>query len=67
MSSTDRTPGRLLRLPEVLRLVPVSKSTWYRGIRKGIYPAPVKLSSRAVAWWHGDIVTFLEARESNDF
>jgi prophage regulatory protein len=42
--------GRLLRLPEVLRIIPVSRSTWYDGVRKGRYPRPVHLSARTVAW-----------------
>lgn len=42
--------GRLLRLPEVLSIVPVSRSTWYEGIRQGVYPSPVRISQRTVAW-----------------
>lgn len=42
--------GGLLRLPEVLALVPVSASTWYAGCKGGRYPAPVRLSARCVAW-----------------
>lgn len=44
-----------LRLPDVLRLVPVSKSTWWAGIKAGRYPAPVRISSNAVAWKVSDI------------
>lgn len=33
-----------LREPTVLIVVPVSKSTWHDGIRRGIYPKPYKLS-----------------------
>ncbi len=39
-----------LREPTVLKLLPISRSSWRRGIREGIYPAPVKLGSRASAW-----------------
>jgi prophage regulatory protein len=46
---------RLLRLPEVLRRVPVSRSSWYSGIRAGRYPRPVKLAPRTVAWRETDI------------
>jgi Predicted transcriptional regulator len=41
---------QLVRLPRVLALTGVSTATWYRGISSGIYPAPVKIGSRAVAW-----------------
>lgn len=44
-----------LRLPEVLRLYPVSRSTWWAGVRTGRYPRPVKLGKRATAWRVEDI------------
>ena len=44
-----------LRLPEVLKLFPVSKSTWWQGVKDGIYPQPVKLSTRTTAWRVEDI------------
>ncbi|MGV8059792.1 MAG: helix-turn-helix transcriptional regulator [Smithellaceae bacterium] len=31
-------------------IIPVSRSTWWAGVRSGRYPAPVKLSSRCSAW-----------------
>jgi len=46
---------RCLRLPQVLELVPVSRATWYAGVKTGRYPAPVKLGPRAVAWLLHDI------------
>ena len=46
----------LLRLPEVLKLIPVSRSTWYDGMKDGRYPSPVKLGPRAVAWKSSDIL-----------
>jgi prophage regulatory protein len=54
-------PGdRLLRLSEVLRVYPVSKSTWFAGIKSGKFPASQKLSSRCVAWRESDIVALIE-------
>lgn len=46
---------RILRLPEVLRLFPVSRSAWYQGIAEGRFPAGIKLSARAVGWKKSDI------------
>lgn len=46
---------RLLRLPEVLQIFPVSRSAWYKGIAQGRYPAGIKLSVRTVAWRKSDI------------
>ena len=39
-----------LRLPQVLALIPVSKSSWYAGVGSGRFPAPVKLGPRTSAW-----------------
>lgn len=44
-----------IRLPFLLSIIPISKSTFYEGIRKGVYPAPVKLSERTSAWRVEDI------------
>jgi prophage regulatory protein len=50
---------RLLRLREVLLLIPISQSSWYAGIKEGRYPAPVALGG-SVAWRAGDIADILE-------
>jgi predicted DNA-binding transcriptional regulator AlpA len=50
-----------LRLPEVLALFPVSKSTWWAGIKKGRYPVGVKLSERTTAWRVEDIRKLIES------
>jgi prophage regulatory protein len=47
-SADDDDP--LLRLPEVLKRVPVSRSHWWAGVASGRFPAPVRLSVRCVAW-----------------
>ena len=52
--------NRLLRLKTVLQLIPVSKSSWYEGMKIGIYPKPVKLSARIVAWREKDIRALIE-------
>jgi hypothetical protein len=36
-------------------IIPVSKASWYAGIKDGKYPKPVKLSERTVAWRTTDI------------
>jgi predicted DNA-binding transcriptional regulator AlpA len=41
--------------PPILGILPVSDSTWRRGVKEGRYPAPVKLGARAVAWRVEDI------------
>jgi hypothetical protein len=41
-------------------IIPVSKSTWWAGIRTGRYPKPVKLSERITAWKVEDIRALIE-------
>jgi len=36
-------------------IIPVSRSSWYKGIEEGRYPKPVKLSVRTSAWKIEDI------------
>lgn len=50
----------LLRLPQVLALVPVSRSLWWRGVKDGRFPKPVKLSTRVTAWRAADIRGLIE-------
>lgn len=49
------TADRLLKLPEVLNYVPVSRAGWYKGVREGRFPSPVRLGERCVAWRESDI------------
>lgn len=49
----------LLRLPQVLALFPVSRSTWFAGVKEGRYPAGVKLSANCTAWRASDIAALL--------
>ena len=46
---------RYLRLPQVLDRIPVSRSTWWAGVKKGIFPKPIKLSARVTVWLETDI------------
>lgn len=48
-----------VRLPQILTVIPVSKSTWWAGVRSGRYPNPVKLGPRTTAWRVEDIRRFL--------
>ena len=50
-----------LRLPQVLAIIPVAKSSWWRGVKEGRYPKPVKLAPRTTAWKAEDIAALLES------
>lgn len=45
-----------VRLPTILAHIPVSRSTWWAGVKQGKYPAPVKsLGTNITAWKAEDI------------
>ena len=49
-----------VRLPQILEIFPVSKSSWWEGCRSGIFPKPVKLGPRTSAWRVEDIRALME-------
>lgn len=59
-----KTPERLLRLPVVEQLTGLKKSTIYAGLnaKPRTFPAPVRLSARAVAWKESEIQTWIGNR-----
>lgn len=59
-----KTPERLLRLPAVEQLTGLKKSTIYAGLnaKPRTFPAPVRLSARAVAWKESEIQTWIGNR-----
>lgn len=44
-----------LRLPQVLDLIPVGKSTWWAGVKSGRFPKSYKIGPRTTAWRVEDI------------
>jgi predicted DNA-binding transcriptional regulator AlpA len=40
--------------------IPVSKSTWWAGIKDGRFPKPVKLGTRITVWRVADIRRLIE-------
>jgi predicted DNA-binding transcriptional regulator AlpA len=55
----------LLRLPQVLKRFPVSRSCWWAGVKAGRFPKPIKLGPRTSAWRENDIDDLIE-RLSNE-
>ena len=61
MSDTNSIqPKRLLRINQVLALVPIGKSSWWEGCRTGRYPKPIKLAARTTAWRAEDIAALVQ-------
>lgn len=54
-SAFDTVAPAFLRLPSVMRVTGLGRSTIYRLMAEGQFPKPVQLASRAVAWRRSDI------------
>ena len=52
----------VLRLPDVINMVALSRSSIYLLIQRNEFPRPLQLSVRAVGWRLSDIETWLESR-----
>jgi prophage regulatory protein len=52
---------RLVRLPEVLRLCALSRSTLYNKIAKGEFPKQVRLGANIVAWYESDVLAWMQS------
>lgn len=70
-STTNHPPQTgFYRLPQIIgnpktepptqALIPVSKSTWWDGVKTGRFPKPVKLSARTTAWRVEDIHALID-------
>ena len=46
--------------PPIPPLIPVSRATWWNGVRSGKFPKPVKLGKKTTCWRVEDIRAFIE-------
>lgn len=46
--------------PPIPPIIPVSKSTWWQGVKEGRFPKSVKLGPRTTAWRVEDIRSLME-------
>ena len=53
---------RLIRLPQVLVLTGLGRSTLLDMVRRGDFPPPIRIGIRAVAWRLCDVVAWIETR-----
>jgi len=52
----------LLRESELRSLLKISHSTIYALIKRGLFPSPLRIGLRAVAWRESDIHGWIDAR-----
>lgn len=57
-----------LRLPQIIgdsergipAVIPVSRSTWWNGVKEGKFPQPVKLGPKTTVWKVSDIRALID-------
>lgn len=57
-------PEIMLRLPDLVQWLGVSRATIYRWVAAGEFPAPVKLSARTSAWPRRAVAAWKAQRET---
>lgn len=53
---------RIIRLPELIQITGVSKSTTYRWCALGLFPRPVSLGPSSVGWRESEVQEWLKSR-----
>lgn len=61
--SLSKAPPAFYRLRDVMRIAALSRSTIYRRISEGRFPAPVHLGGRASAWPSADLQAWIDDPE----
>ena len=62
MSSGSGYQLRFLRLPEVLNLVGVTRSTLYRWMDAGTFPKQISVGGNTVVWVESAVTSWMEDR-----
>jgi predicted DNA-binding transcriptional regulator AlpA len=62
LSEHDRRKDHSPKTPrkKITPLIPISRSSWWAGIRSGRFPKPIKLGKRTTVWRVRDIRTIIE-------
>jgi prophage regulatory protein len=61
-SHHPESSNRLLRMPDTRAVTGLGRSTVYRLVSQGLFPPPVKLGPRSVAWPAGEVEAINAAR-----
>lgn len=61
MSATNQAAS-ILRLKDLQRRIPLSRSAIYGKISAGEFPAPIALGPRAVGWLASDVENWIQSR-----
>ena len=61
-AASQTSPPVFLRMPDVMRVTGLARSTVYRLMAEDGFPAPCRLGRRAVGWRSDDIARWSAAR-----
>jgi len=61
---TATAPARLITPSTVFGRTTLSRTTIWRMVRAGTFPAPLKISKNRIAWRESDVTDFIEGRSS---
>lgn len=56
--------GKPTACPPIAPIIPVSRSSWWAGVKTGRFPKPIKLGPRTTVWRVEDIVELIAEIES---
>lgn len=54
-----------VRLPQILQVIPIGKSTWWAGVSSGRFPKSIKIGPRTTVWKAEDIHKLLQQLAEN--
>ena len=46
--------------PPIAPIIPISKSSWWAGVKSGRYPEPVKIGANTTVWREDDVRALIE-------
>jgi prophage regulatory protein len=61
-AKNTNTNTRILRWPEVHKMTGLCRSHVHAQVKKGAFPAPIKLGPRASGWLESEIQAFIQSR-----
>lgn len=62
MKTFSDTVGSILRLPEVMKLTGLSRSSIYAKIDEGDFPQQINLGARSVGWLASEVEAWIISR-----
>jgi predicted DNA-binding transcriptional regulator AlpA len=52
------------RKQQIPAIIPLGRTTWLEGVKSGIYPSPITLGERCIAWRVEDILDLISALDT---